>query len=120
MIIKKPRARPLGLRGFLFLLYGLYSAIHFAGFDAFGAYVGLAHGAAVIDPDSLNVCIPFAPRMSHGMRHIIAGCLTFSANFTSFCHIPNLLLFYFAPSFIKRASVFIKGRCLSRQPRQLL
>lgn len=59
--------------------------------QASGADLRSSDGVAVFNSYSLNVRVPFPSGMSHGMRYIISGGLTFSADLTLSCHLPHLL-----------------------------
>ena len=60
----------------------LYSFRYLARTQAFRTNLDVFYSAVFIYFDRLNICIPFAPSVAVGVRHIVAACLALSANRT--------------------------------------
>ena len=70
----------------------LKGTVYFVGSDASCAYVRFSNCTVLVsDSDRLNVSVPFSSCTSYGVRNVVSGRLSFSANFTFSWHLPHLL-----------------------------
>ena len=63
-----------------FLQFGLDGAVYFTGSETTRANLGSSNFTVFFDSDVLNIRIPLSSRMSVGMRNVISGNLSFTAN----------------------------------------
>lgn len=75
------KLRPFFRRSSLFLFESV-GAVYFSGFYAFGAYFCFSNLAVFFDFYGLDICIPLSSCVSDRVGYIIAGNLSFAANFT--------------------------------------
>ena len=92
VLMKRWRKKRAVITTALVCFLWLKGTVYFVGSDASCAYVRSSDCTVLIsDSYRLNVRVPFSSCTSYGVRNIVSGRLSFSANFTFSWHLPHLL-----------------------------